>query len=212
MPPRQGRIRNYQILCIPALGSAELQPVGPHGDLIRKAVSFERYLRLFLRISADFRTRYAAFPYPQFRRGFASRTRWRLDAPSLGVGQEEPLREDRRSTRRPKPGPEALPPGRTGEDPSRSGDSRLVQRAVGSAKEGDCEGLHFLYVRFAPDVLDCVASVVSDRSEVEEITRGVFIDLVRTIDEYEEREGPFGAWILRIARNAADRMRAGRTP
>ena len=33
-----------------------------------------------------------------------------------------------------------------------SNDSALIQRAVRGAKEGDGEALHFLYVRFAPDL------------------------------------------------------------
>lgn len=71
------------------------------------------------------------------------------------------------------------------------------------AKEGDLEGLHFLYVRYAPDVFRCVTSVVDDHDDAEKITYGVFAGLMTAINEYERREGSFGAWILRVAHNAA---------
>jgi RNA polymerase sigma-70 factor (ECF subfamily) len=90
-------------------------------------------------------------------------------------------------------------------------DSRLVQRAVIRAKAGDQEGLHFLYLRFAPDVQRYVASFVRDDHEAEDITQNVFAKLMTAIGKYEQREVPFAAWILRVSRNAAlDYMRARR--
>jgi RNA polymerase sigma-70 factor, ECF subfamily len=90
-------------------------------------------------------------------------------------------------------------------------DSRLVQAAVEHAKTGDPEGLHFLYLRYAPDVERYVNSVVHDRHEAEDITQSIFAKLITTIGKYEQREVPFTAWILRVARNAAlDHMRARR--
>lgn len=97
------------------------------------------------------------------------------------------------------------------EIPSASRDTRLVQRAVKRAKAGDREGLHFLYVRFAPDVQRYVASFVHDHHEAEDITQNVFAKLMTAIRKYEQREVPFAAWILRVARNAAlDHMRSRR--
>ncbi len=94
---------------------------------------------------------------------------------------------------------------------SPSGESRLVQQAVERAKAGDSEGLHFLYVRFADDVLRYVNSFVHDYHEAEDITQNVFAKLIGSIKKYEQREVPFTAWILRVARNAAlDQMRARR--
>lgn len=90
-------------------------------------------------------------------------------------------------------------------------DSRLVQAAVVRAKAGDNEGLHFLYVRFAPDVQRFVNSLVHDHHEAEDITQNVFAKLMTRIGKYEQREVPFAAWILRVARNAAlDHLRAKR--
>lgn len=94
---------------------------------------------------------------------------------------------------------------------SEGSDSQLVQQAVAYAKAGDQEGLHFLYVRYAQDVQRYVNSVVHDLHEAEDITQNVFAKLITTIGKYEQREVPFTAWILRVARNAAlDHMRAKR--
>jgi RNA polymerase sigma-70 factor, ECF subfamily len=95
--------------------------------------------------------------------------------------------------------------------PSRDDDVGLVQRAVARAQAGDQEGLHFLYVRFAADVQRYVASFVHDYHEAEDITQNVFAKLLTAIGKYEQREVPFAAWILRVARNAAlDHIRARR--
>src|ERR1044072_1811481 len=90
-------------------------------------------------------------------------------------------------------------------------ESDLVQRAVAHAKAGDPEGIHFLYVRYSPDVLRYVNSVLHDLHEAEDITQNVFAKLITMIDKYEQREVSFTAWILRVARNAAlDHMRPER--
>jgi RNA polymerase sigma-70 factor, ECF subfamily len=91
------------------------------------------------------------------------------------------------------------------------GAGRLTQEAVARAKAGDSEGLHFLYVRYADDILRYVASFVHDQHEAEDITQNVFAKLMTAIKKYEQREVPFEAWILRVARNAAlDHLRAKR--
>lgn len=73
------------------------------------------------------------------------------------------------------------------------------------------EALHFLYSRYAGDVLGYVRSLVHDHHEAEDITQNVFAKLMTAIRRYEQREVPFAAWILRVARNAAlDHMRARR--
>lgn len=90
-------------------------------------------------------------------------------------------------------------------------EGRLVQRAVSQAKQGDAEGIHFLYARFYDDVLRYVNSLVRDYHEAEDITHNVFAKLMTAITKYEERAVPFTAWIMRVARNAAlDHLRARR--
>jgi RNA polymerase sigma-70 factor (ECF subfamily) len=98
---------------------------------------------------------------------------------------------------------------RTGADVSADGD--LVRRAIAEAKQGNAEGIHFLYVRFHDDVLRCVDSIVRDHYEAEDITQNVFAKLMTAITRYEERAVPFTAWIMRVARNAAlDHLRMRR--
>jgi RNA polymerase sigma-70 factor, ECF subfamily len=92
-----------------------------------------------------------------------------------------------------------------------SGDSKIVRAAIARAQKGDMEALHFLYVRYAADVLRYVRSFVGDHHEAEDITQNVFVKLMSVIGKYEPREVPFAAWILRVARNAAlDHLRARR--
>jgi len=98
----------------------------------------------------------------------------------------------------------------TGPSPDQ-GPINLTREAVARAKAGDPEGLHYLYVRYADDVLRFVNGLVRDHHEAEDITQNVFAKLMTAINKYEERAVPFDAWILRVARNAAlDHLRAKR--
>ena len=90
-------------------------------------------------------------------------------------------------------------------------DSRLVREAVARAKAGDAEGLHFLYLRFAPDVLRYVTSFIRDHHEAEDITQNVFAKLMTAIKKYEQREVPFAAWILRVGSQRRPRPPARQT-
>src|SRR5215203_4102208 len=88
-------------------------------------------------------------------------------------------------------------------------DRALVDMAVNRAKEGDAEALRFLYVRYADNVYGYVTSIVRDEHEAEDLTQQVFTKLITVLPRYEQREVPFSAWILRVARNVAvDHLRA----
>jgi RNA polymerase sigma-70 factor (ECF subfamily) len=85
------------------------------------------------------------------------------------------------------------------------------RRAIHAAKGGDWDALDYLYARHADDVLKFVQSIVRNRHDAEDVTQEVFTKLMRAIKKYEEREVPFAAWIMRVARNAAlDHVRARR--
>jgi RNA polymerase sigma-70 factor, ECF subfamily len=85
------------------------------------------------------------------------------------------------------------------------------RRAITAAKAGDWGALQYLYARHADDVRRFVQSIVRNRHDAEDITQDVFAKLMRAIHKYEEREVPFAAWILRVARNAAlDHVRSRR--
>jgi RNA polymerase sigma-70 factor, ECF subfamily len=87
----------------------------------------------------------------------------------------------------------------------------LERRAIAAAKRGEWDGIHYLYARYADDVLNYVRSIVRDHHEAEDITHNVFAKLITAINRYEERAVPFAAWITRVARNAAlDHLRARR--
>src|SRR5918911_2284286 len=91
------------------------------------------------------------------------------------------------------------------------GDRAIVQQAIRRAKEGDQEALRFLYVRYADNVYGYVTSIVRDEHEAEDITQQVFTKLITHLPRYEQRDVPFSAWILRVARNVAvDHLRARR--
>jgi RNA polymerase sigma-70 factor (ECF subfamily) len=94
--------------------------------------------------------------------------------------------------------------------PDESQDS-LVTLAVARAKEGDRSALAFLYVRYATEVEQYVASIVGDQHEAEDITQDVFLKLMRVIGSYTQRGVPFVGWLRRVARNAAvDHLRSRR--
>jgi RNA polymerase sigma-70 factor (ECF subfamily) len=89
--------------------------------------------------------------------------------------------------------------------------THVVLRAVRRAKSGDREALGFLYARYADGVYGYVRSIVHDSHEAEDVTQQVFAKLIHVIGKYEERDAPFFAWILRVARNlAVDHLRRQR--
>jgi RNA polymerase sigma-70 factor, ECF subfamily len=92
-----------------------------------------------------------------------------------------------------------------------SGHDSIERHAIAAAKRGEWDGIHYLYVRYADDVLAYVQSIVRNHHEAEDITQNVFAKLMTAIQRYEQREVPFAAWILRVARNVAlDNVRARR--
>lgn len=96
-------------------------------------------------------------------------------------------------------------------DPEGTPAGDFLAQAIAHAKEGDPHALHFLYVRYADDVYAFANSIVRDSHAAEDITQNVFGKLMTAIQRYQQRDTPFAAWILRVARNAAlDHMRARR--
>jgi RNA polymerase sigma-70 factor, ECF subfamily len=81
--------------------------------------------------------------------------------------------------------------------------SERVAHAIRRAQQGDREALGFLYTRYADDIHRYVRSIVLDQHEAEDVTQQVFAKLIRVIGKYEERQVPFLAWMLRVARNLA---------
>jgi RNA polymerase sigma-70 factor (ECF subfamily) len=89
--------------------------------------------------------------------------------------------------------------------------TQLVTRAVAAARDGDDDALRFLYVRYADNIYGYVCSIIRDEYEAEDLTQQVFTKLPTILHKYQERDVPFSAWILRVARNlAVDHLRARR--
>jgi RNA polymerase sigma-70 factor (ECF subfamily) len=89
--------------------------------------------------------------------------------------------------------------------------TRRISQAVKAAQCGDRDALGFLYVRYADNIYGYVRSIVQDAHEAEDVTQQVFAKMIHVIGKYEEREVPFFAWILRVARNVAvDHLRRQR--
>jgi RNA polymerase sigma-70 factor, ECF subfamily len=92
-----------------------------------------------------------------------------------------------------------------------SGESDLVSYAVARARQGDRAALEYLYLHFAGEVQRCVQGIVVQAHDAEDVTHNVFVKLLGGLDRYEERESPFSAWLLQVARNAAlDHLRRRR--
>ena len=83
------------------------------------------------------------------------------------------------------------------------GDDTLVRQAVAHAKDGSRTALQFLYVHYAADTHRYVHRIVGDHHEAEDITQSVFAKLMPTLSNYDASRAPFGAWLRRVARNAA---------
>jgi RNA polymerase sigma-70 factor (ECF subfamily) len=91
------------------------------------------------------------------------------------------------------------------------GDEKIVAHAVARAREGDEDGIRLLYLRYADRVYSHVCTIVHDEHAAEDVTQTVFARLERKLQHYEPRVVPFGAWITRVAHNAAiDHIRAQR--
>jgi len=89
--------------------------------------------------------------------------------------------------------------------------TRRVSQAVKRAQLGDRDALGFLYARYSDNIYGYVRSIVNDAHEAEDVTQQVFAKMIHVIGKYEEREVPFFAWILRVARNVAvDHLRRQR--
>ena len=86
-----------------------------------------------------------------------------------------------------------------------------VRRLVQRAKAGDHDAMRQLYVRFAPQVHDCVKRIVVDPDDADDVTQQIFAKLLTELWRYEPGEAPFRAWILRVSHNAAiDHLRRTR--
>jgi RNA polymerase sigma-70 factor, ECF subfamily len=97
----------------------------------------------------------------------------------------------------PEPGVSRLSPAAVGRGPDHVAD------AVRRARDGDRDALAELYSTFSEPVFRVVYRILQDSHEAEDVTQHVFIKLMSILPQYERRQVPFSAWLLRVARNMA---------
>ncbi len=84
-------------------------------------------------------------------------------------------------------------------------ESRLLQ----NAGKGDAAAFNDLYSRMNSRVLGLVIRVLRDRSQAEEVTQEVFLEIWQGAAQFDASRGSAVAWILRKAHSrAVDRVRA----
>ena len=88
-------------------------------------------------------------------------------------------------------------------DESRIDDRPLVEAVLA----GDRDAFRHLVERESPAVISACARVLGDRSEAEDVAQEAFVIAYRSLSSWRA-DGPFGAWIARIAVRLAVR-RAG---
>jgi RNA polymerase sigma-70 factor, ECF subfamily len=89
--------------------------------------------------------------------------------------------------------------------------ARATSVAIARLKQGDREGLRYLYARYADNVYSYVSSIVRDHHDAEDVTQQIFAKLTQSLAHYEDRGAPFLSWLVRLARNAAiDHLRTRR--
>jgi DNA-directed RNA polymerase specialized sigma24 family protein len=81
-------------------------------------------------------------------------------------------------------------------------ESKLVRQAIRQAQRGDSEALHFLYVRYAADVLCHVRRRTADDRRAEEVTQRAFKEAIAQMGDYDEQQAPFVEWLLRVAQTS----------
>jgi len=79
-----------------------------------------------------------------------------------------------------------------------------IEALVEHARAGDEAAFSAIYGLFAPRVLRFLCHEVGDPDVAEELMQRTFLRIIETLPRFETRQGvPFGAWVFRIARNAA---------
>jgi RNA polymerase sigma-70 factor (ECF subfamily) len=78
-----------------------------------------------------------------------------------------------------------------------------IRHLVERAREGDERAFTGLYDAFAPRILKFLCFRVGDPDLAEDLLQRVFLKMIEELPRYQERGIPFGAWLFRVARNAA---------
>lgn len=78
-------------------------------------------------------------------------------------------------------------------------DADLLSRC----RRGDEAAWHELVAQHTRKVFGLAYRFTGRVDEAEDLTQEVFVKVYQTLDRYREREGPFGGWLMAVARNHA---------
>ena len=78
-------------------------------------------------------------------------------------------------------------------------------------RSGDEAAWRTLVERYSRKVFGLAYRFTGKADEAEDLTQEVFVKVYQTLHRYRETDGPFGAWLMAVARNhAIDHYRRGR--
>lgn len=78
-------------------------------------------------------------------------------------------------------------------------------------RSGDEAAWRTLVERYTRKVFGLAYRFTGKAAEAEDLTQEVFVKVYQTLHRYRETDGPFGAWLMAVARNhAIDHYRRGR--
>lgn len=80
-------------------------------------------------------------------------------------------------------------------------EKRELSQLIKHVQKGDLEAFGIVYDRFFDAVYAYVYRQVGSAADAEDITSGVFLEVLEKIDGFSWRGGGFTAWLFRIARN-----------
>jgi RNA polymerase sigma-70 factor, ECF subfamily len=83
------------------------------------------------------------------------------------------------------------------------GETLAIDEFVARAKAGDADAFTALYDEYAERVYRFLLGRVQEPADAEDLLQRVFLNVIESLSSFEQRGVPFGAWIFRIARNAA---------
>lgn len=91
-------------------------------------------------------------------------------------------------------------------------DTSVPDPRVAAARAGDERAFTELYDEYAPRVYRFLLLRVREPADAEDLLQRVFLKVIEALPTFQDRGLPFGAWLFRIARNAAIDFERGRRP
>ena len=88
----------------------------------------------------------------------------------------------------------------------------MTDPRVPLARAGDERAFTSLYDEYAPRLYRFLLLRVREPSDAEDLLQRVFLKVIEALPTFEDRGLPFGAWLFRLARNAAIDFERGRRP